>query len=469
MQDLQAAFTMAGAPTMIASLWPVESAVAADIMVRFFKEWRTGKSAAASVSLARAMRSFLDRADRPHQHPRFWAPFIVAGDGGVEGAPTATTQSRLATLEPLEEFKSGGGVVGAAKVGPDLAISVFTDWRQENRASVLSFRGPNGAEKWRVASRDIAVGRIARIGGDILALGSKRAGGLIPLVRFFDAAGHLRREVEYPELALFLGVYPAEKRRPRGSSSAFEHEQGRFVVAHRRQRQDPQQAPVSFGRSNFIMDDVFVRVLPDTIAVVTNTGPALRVNTRVKNAFGLPSACFEDGAATLLQYDRKTFRLVRERRLEQFEATAVEYWNGAVLIGGELRDGCAFNGQAAIMRIPSSGEPELLWKNDSLFSSSVRGMTVKNRLWVAIHEQRTLGVHEMKPAGTTNDPGYYSRWDSAAATHEASILQLSAAGALLVRRDLSAGLGIHLNGMEAIDRGVVVYGILGGLPAMAVQ
>jgi hypothetical protein len=76
----------------------------------------------------------------------------------------------------------------------------------------------------------------------------------------------------------------------------------------------------------------------------------------------------------------------------------------------------------------------------------------------------------MKSAGTTNDPGYYSRWgDSASATHEASILQLSAAGALLVRRDLSAGLGIHLNGMEAIDRGVVVYGILGGLPAMAVQ
>ena len=72
-----------------------------------------------------------------------------------------------------------------------------------------------------------------------------------------------------------------------------------------------QQAPVSFGRSNFITDDVFVRVLPDTIAVVTNTGPALRVNTRVKNAFGLPSACFEDGAAILLQYDRKTFRLVQ--------------------------------------------------------------------------------------------------------------------------------------------------------------
>ena len=61
-------------------------------------------------------------------------------------------------------------------------------------------------------------------------------------------------------------------------------------------------------------------------------------------------------------------------------------------------------------------------------------MTVKNRLWVGDpHEQRTLGIHEMKPAGTTNDPGYYSRWgDSASATHEAYILQLSA-GALLLR------------------------------------
>jgi CHAT domain-containing protein len=471
-QDLQAAFTMAGAPTMIASLWPVESAAAADIMVGFFKQWRAGKSG-ASVSLARAMRSFLDRADGPHQHPRFWAPFIVAGDGGVEGAPTATAQSRLATLEPLEEFKSGGGVVGAAKVGTDLAISVFTDWRQENRASVLSFRGPNGAEKSRVASRDIAVGRIARSGGDILALGSRRAGGVVPLVRFFDAAGRLRRVVEYPELSehLFLGISPAEKGAvlaavPQPSSTSRDA----LLLRIDGNGKILQQAPVSFSRSNFVMDDVFVRVLPDTIAVVTNTGPALRVNTRVKNAFGLPSVCIEDAAATLLQYDRKTLRLVRERRLEQFEATAVEYWNGAVLIGGELRDGCSINGQAAIMRIPTSGEPELLWKNDSLFSSSVRGMTVKNRLWVAIHEERTLGVREMKRAGTTDDPAHYRRWgDSASATHEASILQLSAAGALLARRDLSAGLGILLNGMESIDRGVVVYGILGGVPAMAVQ
>ena len=158
------------------------------------------------------------------------------------------------------------------------------------------------------------------------------------------------------------------------------------------------------------------------------------------------------------------------RRLEQFEATAVEYWNGAVLIGGELRDGCAFNGQAAIMAISSSGEPDLLWKNDSLFSSSVRGMTVKNRLWVAIHEQRMLGIHEMKRAETTNDfqiPQLLAGFRSGDARgfHPAALRH----GALLVRRDLSAGLGIHLNGMEAIDRGVVVYGILGGLPAMAVQ
>ena len=86
-QDLQTAFTAAGAPTLLASLWPLDSATARDLMVRFFAEWRSPAVGGAADALARATRAYLDQADAPHQHPRFWAPFVVAGNGGVRSVP----------------------------------------------------------------------------------------------------------------------------------------------------------------------------------------------------------------------------------------------------------------------------------------------------------------------------------------------------------------------------------------------
>jgi CHAT domain-containing protein len=89
-QDLQTAFTVAGAPTLLASLWPLDSATARDIVVRFFKEWHAPQSRGAAEALARATRAYLDAADAAHQHPRFWAPFVVLGNGDVRSVPGET-------------------------------------------------------------------------------------------------------------------------------------------------------------------------------------------------------------------------------------------------------------------------------------------------------------------------------------------------------------------------------------------
>jgi hypothetical protein len=88
-QDLQSAFAVAGTPTLLASLWPVDSATARDVAVGFFREWRSRETRGAADALARATRSYLATADVAHQHPRFWAPFVIVGNGDVRGAPAA--------------------------------------------------------------------------------------------------------------------------------------------------------------------------------------------------------------------------------------------------------------------------------------------------------------------------------------------------------------------------------------------
>jgi hypothetical protein len=92
-QDLHTAFTVAGAPTLLVSLWPIDSATARDLTVRFFREWRSPQAAGAADALARATRAFLAGADAPHQHPRFWAPFVVAGNGGLRSQPDVAATS----------------------------------------------------------------------------------------------------------------------------------------------------------------------------------------------------------------------------------------------------------------------------------------------------------------------------------------------------------------------------------------
>jgi CHAT domain-containing protein len=76
-----------GAPTVLAALWPIESGTARDLVTRFFRQWRSSAAPYAADALAAATRAYLASADAPHQHPRFWAAFQIAGYGHVRGAP----------------------------------------------------------------------------------------------------------------------------------------------------------------------------------------------------------------------------------------------------------------------------------------------------------------------------------------------------------------------------------------------
>lgn len=66
----------AGVPTVVASLWPVDSQATSELMIEFHKQ-RKESSLQAADALRRAQ---LDLA-RSHMHPYYWAPFIVVGSG----------------------------------------------------------------------------------------------------------------------------------------------------------------------------------------------------------------------------------------------------------------------------------------------------------------------------------------------------------------------------------------------------
>ena len=74
--SLSRAFTKAGAPTVVASLWSVNDTSTKETMTAFYKEIVAGQSKAEAMR--RAQLSVM--RDPRFAHPYYWAPFIVLGD-----------------------------------------------------------------------------------------------------------------------------------------------------------------------------------------------------------------------------------------------------------------------------------------------------------------------------------------------------------------------------------------------------
>jgi CHAT domain-containing protein/tetratricopeptide (TPR) repeat protein len=70
-------FLVAGVPLVVASLWPVDTDAAAELMVNFHKNRR--RDALLTTEALRRAQIKMARGDAPHQHPYYWAPFVAIG------------------------------------------------------------------------------------------------------------------------------------------------------------------------------------------------------------------------------------------------------------------------------------------------------------------------------------------------------------------------------------------------------
>lgn len=75
---------MAGAPSTLATLWPVNSETGKLVVADVFGRLRATPGEGPAEALARAQRAFLAAPPgKAYLHPRFWAPFVVLGEGGA--------------------------------------------------------------------------------------------------------------------------------------------------------------------------------------------------------------------------------------------------------------------------------------------------------------------------------------------------------------------------------------------------
>jgi CHAT domain-containing protein len=77
--SISRAFSYAGCPSVVMSLWKIPDAVTSQIMTNFYQELKNGKQKDEALRLAQL--KFLNETGDPlYHHPYFWAGFVVMGD-----------------------------------------------------------------------------------------------------------------------------------------------------------------------------------------------------------------------------------------------------------------------------------------------------------------------------------------------------------------------------------------------------
>jgi CHAT domain-containing protein len=67
---------VAGVPTAVVSQWKVESSGTEQLMLAFYRQWKSGASPARALQAA----SLRLLKDPRYRHPFFWAPFVAVGN-----------------------------------------------------------------------------------------------------------------------------------------------------------------------------------------------------------------------------------------------------------------------------------------------------------------------------------------------------------------------------------------------------
>jgi CHAT domain-containing protein len=83
LSGLARAFFYAGARSLLASHWEVNSNSTVKLITKAIAELKADPKIGRAEALRRSMLSMIDTGKNYEAHPAFWAPFVLVGEGGV--------------------------------------------------------------------------------------------------------------------------------------------------------------------------------------------------------------------------------------------------------------------------------------------------------------------------------------------------------------------------------------------------
>ena len=474
---LTSAFAVAGVPATLATLWPVDSETSRRVVTATFERLR-GEGLGPAEALAEAQRAFLAAPPgKAWLHPRFWAPFVVLGDGGRLPAPPAASPA-VRQVEVLTRRQ--GEVIALDRTPQGVAARLISDADEAGRhgAAARLASGP-GREAWRVDDRTVGASRFtARLGDSLVVSGYARdaAGRFGPVLQAVDAGGRVtktwRPETPGRMDAMVLG----------GASAAAGR--GLFLVGEVNLRGAPAD-----GGPRMDVYEVDAALQPRRLfevagpagwnlsaATVTPLGEDVLVTytDETARAPDLPEPTLDDWdqppclwrPLTRVELrDGRTGALKASRELPGQTVAAAQPADGRVLLGGAVRAACGDEGRANVLAVDAALAPRAAWADGSLGASEVRalGAAPGGRVVVAASK---AAVTDFAPPAAPGRPRPYGerRLDR---TFSGMVVVLDRDGRASAPRLLDSGAHVLVTAVDARDPGdILVGGALAGEAAI---
>lgn len=83
LSGLARAFFYAGTRALLVSNWTVNTSAAVKLMVQTFRKMAADKNIGRAEAVRRAMIEIIDNGSADEVHPRYWAPFMIVGEGSL--------------------------------------------------------------------------------------------------------------------------------------------------------------------------------------------------------------------------------------------------------------------------------------------------------------------------------------------------------------------------------------------------
>lgn len=387
---LSAAFQVAGVPATLGTLWPVESKASEQIVRDVFRRLITDRVGPATA-LALAQRKYLQDSPSPeHGHPRFWAPFVVYGDGTTPSEGHAGTGSMQFGEQRL--LTSSGGEVSSIVEGDDgsLFLRAMGDIRIGKRHASLTVKLHKDLSlEWMKEDPEIGNSPIAlRLKAGTL-IGGYRGGGeshSVAIMQFMDDTGRILQQWEvarpeadtYPVAALRTGAKSAIVAVVRHSNISgpngiwpFDH----LIIAELQVGQ-PLRVKADFEiASKFNPSHVGLRFLNDDV-LVTITKPF--GDTLPKghwDEFHQFTSCGPEGYSTLTLLHRRSFSKLWAKELPSFQiANTVAAKDGSVWLVGSTKRDCGEGTRMALWELKRDRSLVELFTDQSPRDTQARGI-----------------------------------------------------------------------------------------------
>lgn len=195
---LSTAFLMAGARSTLAALWSVDSEATTELMARVTSELAHSPQEGTALAVRSAVEAFFTSPElKAFRHPRFWAAFVLFGDGGRRPAGSdARSAAPLVAWQDAAGLPQWGDILQSAELsnGERIESALLDTGKYRYRGEIRFMKGreltANGVDDSFTFVVPRAIGPVPPVA---LAWRSSDAEPLTLELREFGRDGSLKR------------------------------------------------------------------------------------------------------------------------------------------------------------------------------------------------------------------------------------------------------------------------------------